>query len=139
MAKINVISVDLGDPVEQIISEDVRQLSEETIENIKVAAQEKARGPIRSDPESLATQAAYDLLFAAIPTGEPVEINKLLEASSPAVTNPSSLMMRMKGLLRQKGNEYVLRKSMRDKKPVYRLIPYNLENIKDDQLQQDAS
>lgn len=127
MAKINVISVDLGDPIAQIISEDVRRLSEETIENIKAAANEKVKGPVRTDPETLATQAAYDLLFAAIPSKDSVEIEKLLEASSPAVTNPSSLMMRMKHLLRQKGNEYVLRKSTRAGKPVYRLIPYNLE------------
>jgi hypothetical protein len=127
MAKINVISVDLGDPIEKIIAEDVRQLSAETLENIKAAANEKARGPIRTDPETLATQAAYDILLTAFPTGEPVEISKLLAASSPVVTNPSSLMMRMKGLLRQKGNEYVLRRSTRDRKPVYRLAPYNLE------------
>jgi hypothetical protein len=127
MARINVISVDLGDPIEKIIAEDVRQLSAETLENIKSAANEKARGPIRTDPETLATQAAYNILLAAFPTGESVEISKLLEASSPAVTNPSSLMMRMKGLLRQNGNEYVLRKSTHDRKPVYRLAPYNLE------------
>jgi len=127
MAKINVISVDLGDPIESIIAEDVRQLSEETIENIKAAANDKARGPIRTDPETLATEAAYNVLLAAFATGEPVEISKLLEASSPAVTNPSSLMMRMKGLLRQKGNDYVLRRAMRAGKPVYRLAPYNLE------------
>jgi hypothetical protein len=127
MAKINVISVDLGDPIEKIIAEDVRQLNAETLENIKAAANEKARGPIRTDPETLATEAAYGLLFAAIVTGEPIEIGKLLEASSPAVTNPSALMMRMKGLLRQKGNDYILRRSTRAGKPVYRLAPYNLE------------
>jgi hypothetical protein len=127
MAKINVISVDLGDPIEKIISEDVRQLSEETLANIKMAANEKSKGPIRTDPETLATQAAYDLLFAAVSTGDTIEISKLVEASSPAVTNPSSLMMRMKGLLRQKGNEYILRKSTSAGKPVYRLVPYNLE------------
>ena len=139
MAKINVISVDLGDPIEKIISEDVRKLSEETIENIKIAANEKARGPVRADPESLATQAAYDLLLAAVPTGEPVEIGKLLEVSSPVVTNPSSLMMRMKGLLRSKGNDYFLKRTTRAGKPVYRLIPYNLEDAKNpDQIQPGA-
>jgi len=127
MAKINVISVDLGDPIEKIIAEDVRQLSEETLENIKAAANDKIRGPIRTDPETLATEAAYNLLFEAIATGELIEISKLLEASSPAVTNPSALMMRMKGLLRQKGNDYILRRTTRAGKPVYRLIPYNLE------------
>ncbi|MFA5766584.1 MAG: hypothetical protein WC919_01505 [Candidatus Paceibacterota bacterium] len=131
MAKINVISVDLGDPIEKIIAEDVRQLSEETIENIKAAANDKVRGPIRTDPETLATEAAYNLLLEAVATGEPVEISKLLEASSPAVTNPSSLMMRMKGLLRQKGNDYILRRTTRAGKPVYRLAPYNLETADD--------
>ena len=131
MTKINVISVDLGDPVEQIISEDVRQLSAETIENIKIAASEKAKGPIRTDPETLATEAAYQLLFAAITTGDAIEIDILIEAASPAVTNPSSLMMRMKHLLRQKGNDYFLKKSTRAGKAVYRLMPYNLETIED--------
>ncbi|MCK9558585.1 MAG: hypothetical protein M0R50_11170 [Candidatus Cloacimonetes bacterium] len=126
MSIINVISVDLGDPIEKIISEDVRQLSEETIENIRTAASEKAKGPRRTDPESLATEAAYELLLSEI-SKDPVEISRLLEVSSPAVTNPSSLMMRMKGLLRQKGNEYFLKRSTRGGKPVYRLVPYNLE------------
>ena len=127
MAKIQVISVDLGDPVERIISDDVRQLSEETLTHIKMAADEKAKGPIKDDPETVATQAALDLLFAAIPTSESIEIGALLAASSPTVTNPSSLMMRMKTLLRKKGNEYILHKSTRGGKPVYCLVPYNHE------------
>ena len=131
MAKINVISVNLGDPVEQIISEDVRQLSAETIENIKTAANEKAKGPIRTDPETLATEAAYQLLFAAMATGDAVEIDKLIEAASPALTNPSSLIMRMKHLQPQKGGDYSLKKSTRVGKTVYRLIPYNLEAVED--------
>jgi hypothetical protein len=131
MAKINVITVDLGDPIESIIAEDVRQLSEETLENIKAAANDKVRGPIRTDPETLATEAAYNLLLEAVVTGEQIEISRLLEASSPAVTNPSALMMRMKGLLRQKGNDYILRRATRAGKPVYRLAPYNLETADD--------
>jgi hypothetical protein len=130
MAKINVITVDLGDSVEQIIAEDVRKLSEETIENIKAAANEKVKAPT-NDPATLATEAAYNLLFAAIETGEPIEINKLLDAASPEITNPSALMMRMKHFLRQKGNEYILRKRTRAGKPVYFLVPYNLESTQE--------
>jgi hypothetical protein len=129
MSRIQVISVDLGDPIEQIISDDIRRLSEETIANIQTAADQKTKGPMRNDPETLATKAAYDLLFAAIPSKDSVEIDKLLEAASPAVTNPSSLMVRMKTLLRKMGNEYILRKRMRAGKAVYRLVPYNLEEV----------
>lgn len=128
MTKINIISIDLGDPIEAIISDDIRKLSEETIEHIKAAADEKAKPHnTRNDKETAATEAAYKLLFDAVANKESVEIDKLLAASSPAVTNPSSLMMRMKHLLRQKGNEYVLHKNIRNGKPVYRLMPYNLE------------
>jgi hypothetical protein len=131
MTKINIIAVDLGDPIEKIIAEDVRQLSEETIANIKMAANEKMIGPVRTDPETLATEAAYQLLLAEI-SKDPVEIDRLIAAASPAVTNPSSLMMRMKGLLKAKGNDYYIKRSTRGGKPVYRLIPYNLEATREE-------
>jgi hypothetical protein len=124
MTIINIIDVDLGDPIEQIISEDVQKLSEETIANIRTAAEQKVK-PVKTDQETIATQAAYELLLAAVPTKDTVEIDKLLKAASPYITNPSSLMVRMKHLLRKKGNEYVLRKSSSLGKAVYRLMPYN--------------
>lgn len=127
MTKIQVISVDLGDPIEQIISDDVRQLSEETVANIKAAADQKVSRPIKMDQETIATQAAYDLLFAALPIKEEVGIDKLLEAAAPTIANPSALMMRMKHFLRKKGNDYILQKNIRDGKAVYRLIPYNIQ------------
>lgn len=126
MAKIHVISVDLGDPIEQIISDDVRQLSEETIANIQMAADQKVPGPIKMDQETLATQLAYNLLIAALPTKEEVGIDKLLEATAPTITNPSALMMRMKHFLRKRGNDHILHKSMRGGKATYRLMLYNI-------------
>ena len=129
MTKIQVISVDLGDPIEQIISDDVRHLSEETVANIKAAAEQKVPGPIRMDPETIAVQAAYDLLITALSTKEEIEIDKLLVASSPTITNPSALMLRMKHYLRKKGNDHILHKSTRGGKIVYRLIPYNTTKL----------
>jgi hypothetical protein len=131
MSKIQVISIDLGDPIDQIISDDVRQLSEETLANIQSAAEQKTKGPEKTNPETLATIAAYDLLYAALPSNQSVIIDELLAAASPAVTNPSALMVRMKTLLRRKGNEYILRKNSRGGKAAYRLIPYNLEEDND--------
>lgn len=125
MSIIQVIHVDLGDSIEQIISDDVRKLSEETLANIKTAAEQKVK-VVKEDPETAATMAAYMVLFNAIP--DSVEISKLLEASNPAVTNPSALMMRMKALLRKMGNEYIIRKHTRGGKVVYCLIPYNHED-----------
>jgi hypothetical protein len=127
MTKIQVISVDLGDPVEWIISNDVQRLSEETLTNIKAAADQKVPGPTKMDIETLAVQSAYNLLISALQTKEEVGIDKLLEASYPTITNPSALMMRMKHFLRKRGNDFALRKSSRDGKAVYRLIPFNIE------------
>jgi len=125
MAKIQVIPVDLGDPIEQIISDDVRQLSEETVANIRAAAEQKVPGPVKLDRETIATARVYDLLIAALPTKDEIEIDKLLLAASPDITNPSALMMRLKHFLRKKGNDYILHKSTRGGKAVYRLMLYN--------------
>lgn len=132
MAKIQVISVDLGDPVEQIISDDVRRLSEDTIANIQTAANQKKEKQI--NPETLAAEAACELLLAAVPTNELIEIDKLLEVAKPAVSNSSALIMRIKTLLRKKGNIYILRKKSRCGKPVYYLMPFNLETDNDNEL-----
>ena len=132
MSKIHIIDVNLGDSIDDIIAANIDTLSTETIANIEQASVEKksvdaARGgKSKVTTEDIATQNAIDLLSKTdsdvMPT---VTSEELLRATSPVIDNMTSLVLRLKTMLRKRGNKYRLEKTTVDKKSAYRLVLFN--------------
>ena len=135
MAKMTIIDIDLGERVEEIISEGVKEITEQNIAEIEKAIDEKKHiverksAQLKQEQQVADTlEALYQLLLDAHKENRLVGIDELLEKAAPIITNNSALISRIKNYLRkQKGNEFVLVKRLRKRKPVYELNPFNTE------------
>ena len=132
MSKIHIIDVDLGEPIEDIISSSINAVSTTTLANIEQAADMKAstnaaRGSkSKVTPEDVATQNAIDLLSNASGDKLPIISSEdLLKATSPVIDNMTSLVLRLKSMLRKRGNKYRLEKTALNKQPAYKLVSFN--------------
>jgi len=133
MAKMTIIDVDLSKNIGEIISDDVRELTQQNKDEIQKAIDEKKevveRKQARNQQEQNkidALETAYQLLLIGHKENKPISIDSLLEAVHPIITNNSALIARLKNYLRkQKGNEYIISRRKLGGKPVYELNPYN--------------
>ncbi len=124
--KVEVIEVDLGEGIEEIISGDLTRLSEEDVQRINEAVTESA-SEVKSTPTNLVLEKICNMLEEATKSNRWLTIDELIAVSSPHITNPSGLITRIKNYLHSRGNTYVIRKRKRDGKSAYDLIPYNTE------------
>jgi len=131
MAKMTIVDVDLD--VEEIITDDIKELTAQNEQDIQSALDEKKevieRIAAKKQKDQAVTdklEAIYALLVERHANKYAVSMEEMLEIANPVITNNSALVSRLKNYLRkQKGNKYVLKRRMKNKKPVYELNPYN--------------
>lgn len=140
MKKIEVIDVDLGQNIDDIISEDVEELAEQTKEAIDEAiakkrevetrqtqrTQEKARKELQIRE---ALERVYTGLLEATERESFLGLEEMAELAKPAITNTSALILQLKSFIRKhKDNAYVPKRRTKDGRPIYTLIPFNVES-----------
>ena len=132
MSKIHIIDVDLGESIDDIISSSIDTISTTTLATIEQASEarrvvDSARGnKNKVTPEDIATQNAIDLMLNAVDGVLPaVTSEQLITATSPVIDNMTSLVLRLKSMLRKRGNKYRLEKTSLGRKPAYKLAPFN--------------
>lgn len=139
MSKVTIITVELGENIDTIISDDITELTSKNLEVVNQAIEQKQETmKVRQqkvekiDQEARAKVAAlatvYQALLAAHSKDDAVDLDEMIKLSSPAITNASSLVLQLKSFIRKEhDNEYVLQRKKRNKKPVYELIKFNAE------------
>lgn len=130
---ISIIEVSLGE-IDKIISEDVAELSGNARENLDKAIRErkiveKIRVEREQQKEQASTElnniltAAYDKLVSAYPNGVPAD--ELLRDVKSVITTASAFTLRMKSMLKDKGNPYIIQRKTVNKTPHYFFEPFN--------------
>jgi len=139
MAKMTIVEVDLGQDINTIISDDVEEMTGQLQQVIDDAIEEKrtvetertkkAEEKVQKSRQILDTlEKLYQALLAASTQDSPIEVDRLIEMAAPVITNTSALVLQLKSYIRKhKGNEYVLTRMVKNKKPVYLLAPFNAE------------
>jgi hypothetical protein len=136
VAKATIISVDLGEDISEIISDDVREITEQNQEAIDEAIAEQrqvqrkrtdqADAKLRKEQAVTSTlESIYDALLS-LPDGGYLTTEQMGEMARPIITNTSALVLQLKSFIRKhKGNAHVLKKCTRGGKPAYTLVPFN--------------
>lgn len=136
MTKVFIIDLDLGATVDNIINDEVqtitgesRRILDNALEHQKVLQEARNR---RDTAKKTATDTltkvmseAYNQLVEAGEEGIPVET--LISNASPTVPNSSAFTLRMKNILKEKGNPFRLVRKQRKKIPTYIFEPFNEE------------
>jgi hypothetical protein len=136
MTKIFIVEFDLGTPVEEIISEEVeaitgeaRKILDKAIEHQKtlqeVKQQKQKQKKDEKDNISKIMINAYKLLEEAKEEGVPVKT--IMHEAKPIIPNSSAFTLRMKNILKENGNPYILQRKQRNKIPHYIFEPFNKE------------
>lgn len=132
--KVTVIEVDLGIDIDEIVNEGVAELTgkaqaelDSAIERQRTIQETKQK---RKKQKDIVTNAitsvmdtAYSKLVDAGESGVPTE--EILDLVTPAIANASAFTLRMKKILRDKGNPYVIKRKQRNKTPHYIFEPFN--------------
>jgi hypothetical protein len=134
MTKVFIVEFDLGASVESIVSEEVQTITGESqriLDNaiqhqqaLKKAKEQKEAAKKSVDDAIIRVMSeAYDQLLEAGETGIPV--NTLVDNAKPTIPNSSAFTLRMKNILKEKGNPYALKRKQRNKIPHYIFEPFN--------------
>jgi hypothetical protein len=133
MTKIVIIDVDLGINIDDIITEAVASYNTEfktqLDQAIEIAQSIKKTKDNREQAVNKLTTTmdiAYEALEKAGETGLPINI--VMNYVADTITNPSAFALRMKNILFQKGNKYILKRIKRDKEQYYAFIKFNNDN-----------
>jgi hypothetical protein len=137
MTKVFIIDVDINDNIGKIINDDVATVTgkaEELLENaIAVKKKEQAIKDEKQKEAQKATDAVTNIMMEAYERlekagEEGVKVEELMEIVQPTVPNSSAFSLRMKNILREKGNQFVIRRKQRKKMPYYIFEPFNQED-----------
>jgi len=134
--KVSIIEVDLGEDIDNMISEDVIELTQEAkqeLDNTIAVAKNVQR---LKEQKDFKKQKSKDDLQEILNTtyNNLIEADKgilaedIVESVKPLIKTASAFSLRMKTYLRNKGNEYIMVRKKINKKPHYVLEPYNKEN-----------
>ena len=140
MTKVFIIDLDLGATVDNIINDEVqtitgesRRILDNALEHQKVLQEARNRRDTAkktvNDALTKVMTEAYDQLVEAGEEGIPVET--LISNASPTVPNSSAFTLRMKNILKEKGNPFRLVRKHRKKIPTYVFEPFNEEVAED--------
>lgn len=133
--KLLIIDVNLGIDINTIISEDVAELSTTAKEKLETAIQSQkqlyairdeknAEKKAASDALAEVMQKAYDLILN---TNDGASSAQILHIVQPHIATLSAFSLRMKTMLRERGNDYILEKKGSGARTRYILTPFNLE------------
>lgn len=134
--KVTIIPIDLGYNLQDLIAEGVEELTGQAKQDLETAiTMAKERDALRtkqandknqeSDHLTAIMGQAYDLISQAADQG--VMCSEILSLVSEVVPNSSAFTLRMKKLLRDKGNPYSIARKKVLGNPHYVFIPYNQE------------
>lgn len=134
MTKVSIIDVTLDARVEDIISENVVSLTGRARQELDTAIEERKKvEAVKSqrqqakkeatDKVSAAMDAAYEQLEQAGEEGIPVD--DIMVIVEGAVPNTSAFTLRMKKVLKEKGNPYRITRKKKNKKPIYIFESFN--------------
>ena len=136
MTKVSIIEIDLGADIDTIISEDVQELTgaakQELDDAIDLAKQRDALRNKKSSEKQQATDALTSVMIQAFDRlteagSEGVLCSDIIDIVVEHVPNSSAFTLRMKKILRDKGNPYVLERKKRKGNPHYIFSPFNEE------------
>lgn len=134
MTKVFIIEIDLGVSIDDLIDNDVTELSkgaQEELDNAIKASKKVQELKEKKDKEAKESQSkvdqamseAYDKLVEAGDNGIPVD--EIKEIMGTAIPTTSAFTIRMKTLLRKKGNKYIISRSKKGGKAIYKFTIYN--------------
>jgi len=139
MEEMIIVDVDLGQDINDIINEDVEEMTEQTRQAVDEAIAQKksvetgrsiqAQQKLRKEQDiRLALEEVYKNLLKTVGSDSCLSLEDMGEIAEPAIANTSALILQLRSFIRkEKGNTYVLKRRMKDKKPVYVLLPFNVE------------
>ena len=139
MEEMIIVDVDLGQDINDIINEDVEEMTEQTRQAVDEAIAQKksvetgrsiqAQQKLRKEQDiRLALEEVYKNLLETVESDSCLSLEDMGEIAEPAIANTSALILQLRSFIRkEKGNTYVLKRRMKDKKPVYVLLPFNVE------------
>lgn len=132
--KIVVVDIDLGISIDNIIAENVAELTGKAkveldqamdvareIQKVRIEREQAAQ--IATDKLTAAMNQAYDALVNAGEVGLPV--STIMGMVAEVVPNASAFTTRMKHILLEKQNPYVLDRKKLYGTPHYKFVPYN--------------
>lgn len=132
--KVTVIPIDLGYNIDDIIKEGIEEITGEAKKELETAinlAKQRDALALKNKTEkinsnnqiSVALEKAYNDLINAGEKG--IECDSIFETLKQFVPNLSGFTLRMKKLLRDKGNPYTINRIKIQGKQHYVLKPYN--------------
>lgn len=115
MTEVTIIEIDLGIDIDDIISENIEALTNESKKELDLAIEmAKERDKLRerqkvekenaNDALSLAMEFVYNKLVDSMPNGVPCD--EVMERVKDSVPNQTAFTIRMKKILRNRGNPY---------------------------------
>lgn len=134
--KITIIPIDLGYNIQDLIAEGVEELTGQAKNDLETAIiMAKERDVLRTkqagnktkqnDLVTTVMEQAYDQMVQAGEHG--VMCSEILTLVSDHIPNSSAFTLRMKKLLKEKGNPFSITRIKVLGNPHYVLIPYNQE------------
>lgn len=132
--KVFIVDLDLGSSVEDIVQDEVQKITGEArrildtaIEQQKTLQETKERKEaekkITTNIVTRVMKEAYEQLVEAGEIGIPV--NVMISNVSPTIPNSSAFTMRMRNILKSKGNPYRLVRKQHNQTPTYFFEPFN--------------
>jgi len=134
MVKGEIIDIDLGCDIDDIINDDIRRISGEDDLKIAKLIQDAAvdSGAVKQeidDKNFAILEKVYDVLLHTVDSDDCVSVDEILSISGPYITSAIGFVQRMKSFIRiHKGNDYILKKRKRNKETCYCLLRYNAIN-----------
>lgn len=137
MTNVNIIEVDLSEQIDTIISESMDLLTEQSQQEVDTAiALAKQRDKIKNERAAAkeaattgittAMENAYAKLAEAGTDG--VLCSEIMDIVKDHVPNSSAFTLRMKKILREKGNPFSISRAKRKSNPHYIFLPFNQDD-----------
>lgn len=131
--KITIIDINLGQEIDQLIADDVSQLTSKNMADINKAIEEKqlemqakTEKTTKMNTADKVRKDVLEKIYAELLGRENMTIKEMLELASPLTSNTSALVTMLKTFIRkERHNEYVLQKKTLNREIIYFLMPFN--------------
>lgn len=139
MQKITVIDVDLGASIDDIINDDVKELTEqneqaiaEALVEAKEIEEKKAakhnQSNLKQERITAIMSKVYETMVTNHKAGLSTPLDKLLEITDPTITKAGSLIPRLKTFIKDyHDRSYSLKRCQKNSETHYKLIEFNAD------------
>ena len=126
MNEIQIIDIDLGQTIDEIISEATSKPIDIKLEPPDPKILAKIHKDTKLSAIDNKLEHVYNQLVQASNDGRAMLLDEMVRATQPEIDNPTSLILRLKSFIKKtKGNKMVLHSTTINKKRAYKLIPFN--------------